>query len=539
MRGIVTLLASESLKRWMRTPGYLLVLLVALVPTALTGAWVWTHEADVAVTGLAWDRGSVADGEALNLTATVRNLHEGRVEAFDVTIRTGYYELDFRGEVRWRDVQNETVRVGPLEPGQEANATVAWTAVAGTYQVEAYADHDRDEVKEIEDLNNYRVAQLQVRYPTVRPEIQPPARAPAANATSAQENATEGEAPGAGRVNLSVKAIAWTPTDLSEDDNATFRVTVANGGPDAVENATFDFQVYRLTLTGQATVRLREETREAAIPAGGETTVEFAWNEVDRGFFAVAVFARAPEGVEDADAADDVLVQQLDVQRRLLWEEPEARATAKDFYRNQVLLPLHLTLLVPLVGIFYAGSVLHDDRARGNLPYLLTRPVPRALVPLTRFGVGFVVALLPVLLGVLLTYLLLLGTPRADPGYLYWPLVFSALVVFLYVAVFTLVGVLSARPYLVGLLYVLGFESLVLAGRRILVNGQPLVQDWVLNVSLAHWVGQAFGGWDPAASFPWWTPEGDALKAALVILAIALASLAAAAWAMTRRETVE
>lgn len=532
MRGVVTLLAKESLKRWMRTPGYLVVLAVALVPTALTAAWVWTHEADVAVTGLSWDREVVLEGDALNLTAQVRNLDDQRVEAFDVTLRVGYYEGDLQGNVRWRDVHNGTVRVGPLDPGQSTDATVSWTALGGTYQVEAFADFFQDEVKEIEDLNNYRVGQLQVRYPTFRPEIAPPERA-----TEEDANATDLPAPR--QVALAVREIGWEPAQLFEDDNATFRVTVANEGPDEAADARFEFQVYRLTPTGQISTRVLNDSRAATLPAGGSATLDFAWSGVERGVFAVAVFAAPPEGAEDNGTADDVLVQQLDVQRRLVWQEPEERATAKDFYRNQVLLPLHLTLLVPLVGIFYAGSVLHDDRTRGNLPYLLTRPVPRAMIPLARFAVGFVVALLPVLLGVLLTYLLLLGTPRADPGHLWWPLLFGALVVFLYVAVFTLVGVLSPRPYLVGLLYVLGFESLVLAGRRILLNGQPLVQDWVLNLSLAHWIGQAFGGWDPDGAFPWWTAEGDAAKAALVLVAIGVASLAAAAWTMTRRETIE
>ena len=528
MRGSARLLARDGLARWLQTPGYLVVLAVALLPAALTAAWSWTHDADVSVTALSWDRDVVSHGEVVNVTASVLNARQSPVGAFNVTLRIGYYEPDFEGNLRWRDTMNETVRVGPLEPGAEAQATIPWNATAGSLQVEAWADVFTDEVKEIEDLNNYKPAQISVRYPTLRPDIPPPPREQASNNSTTLP-----------RVNVSLARLEWTPLNLFEGDNATFALSLTNAGPDDARNVTVELQAYRLSVLGQLTSLVANFTQTTDLAANQSFQLNFTWEGVERGLFAVGAFALVPPDVEDAASSDDSIIQQLEVERRLVWEEPDPQATAKDFYRNEILLPLQFGLLVPLIGIFYAGNVLYEDRIRGNLPYILVRPVPRWWLPLTRFAVGFLVALVPVLLGVALTYLLLLGTPRANPSYLYWPLVIGTLVTFLYSAVFTLVGVMSRRPYLLGLAYVLGAETILLAGQRFLVNGEPIVQDWVLNLSLNHWVQRVFTGWDPAAPFQWWPSGEDAVRATLVVLAIGVVCLAASAWVVTRQEMDE
>lgn len=527
MRGSSSLLARDGLARWLRTPGYLVVLAVALVPAGLTAAWTWTHDADLSVTSISWDRDVVTHGDPINITAIVLNARDTPVDAFNVTLRVGYYEPDATGNLRWRDTKNETMRLGPIDAGATAQATMAWNATAGTLQIEAWADVFSDEIKEIEDLNNYRPSQIAVRYPTVRPTIPTPFRAEPSNNTTLPQ------------VNVSLVKLEWTPTDLYQDDNATFTMTVTNAGPDRADNVSVELQVFRLSVLGQLTGLVANFTQTTNLSANETATFDFTWSEIDRGLFAVGAFALTPSEVNDTSTADDIVIQQLEVDRRLVWDEPEPQATAKDFYRNQILLPLQLTLLIPLVGIFYAGNVIQDDRAQGNLPYLLTRPVPRWWLPLTRFAIGFTVALIPVLVGVVLTYALLLGTPRSNPGYLYWPIVVGTLVVFLYSAVFTLVGVVSRRPYLVGVVYVLGFETLLLVGRRFLVNGQPLVQDWVLNLSLSEWVRRVLEGWDVTQTLQWWPNGDEAVRATFVVIGIGVASLAAACWVVMRREIAE
>lgn len=527
MAGILSLLARDGLARWLRTPGYVVILAVALLPAGLTAAWTWTHDADLSVTSISWDRDIVAHGDPINITAIVMNTRDAAVGAFNVTVRVGYYELDATGSPRWRDLKNETVRLGPLDAGASAPATIAWNATAGTLQIEAWADIFTDEIKEIEDLNNYRPSQISVRYPSVRPTIPPPIREEASSNTTLPQ------------VNVSLTRLEWIPTNLYENDNATFKMTVTNGGPARADDVSIELQIFRLSVLGELTGLVANFTQTTTLAANESTQFDFTWDDVERGLFAVGAFALTSNESNDTAASDDVVIQQLEVERRIVWDEPEPQATAKDFYRNQILLPLQLTLLVPLIGIFYAGNVIQDDRTQGNLPYLLTRPVPRWWLPLTRFAIGFTVALIPVLVGVVLTYLLLLGTPRSNPGYLYWPLVVGALAVFLYSAVFTFVGVVSRRPYLVGVVYVLGIETLLLVGRRFLLNGQPLVQDWVLNLSLSEWVRRVFEGWDTTLTLQFWPVGEEAVRAALVVIGIGGTSLAAACWVVMRREITE
>lgn len=513
-------LVRDATRRWLTGAGLLVVLLIALVPPALTAAWVYTHQADVALTALTWDVQEIDHGETVNVTATVRNLDDAPVGAFNVTLRVGYYEQALGGAIRWRDAGNLSERVGPLDAGAEATVTLAWTATGGTFQVEAYADDFANEIKEIEEQNNYRVAQIQARHAPARISVAP---SPPSNETAADAD-------------LALDALRWSPSALYERENVTFEVAVLNRGPDAVENATVSWRVCRLSAFGDCSVDLVTGSANVSLAAGASEVKTFEWRNAPIGAFATILILQPPERVHDASLDDNIRVQQLDVERRLLWEEPEERATAKDFYRNRILLPLHFSFLVPLVAIFYAGSVLEEERARGNLPYLLTRPVARWLIPVTRFAVGFAVALVPVLAAVVLTYALLFAlTPQGIAGYLYWPLLFGGLVVFVYAAVATFLGVVSRRPYLVGLAYVVGFETLILAGRRILFNGQPLVQDWVLNLSLATWLERAYTAWDPKAFS--WLPAGDeGVRATLVLLGIALASLAGAAWWMRNAE---
>jgi ABC-2 type transport system permease protein len=222
------------------------------------------------------------------------------------------------------------------------------------------------------------------------------------------------------------------------------------------------------------------------------------------------------------------------VDRRVLFEAPEAKATAKDFYRD-VLSVLHLSLLVPLIALFYAAGVLEDEKDKGNLPYMLTRPVPRWMMPVARFLVSFVVAGAALAIGVIATFLLLLGQPQEAPGFLTWPLLYVLMALFAYSGLWSLAGVTVRRPYLLGLVYILGLEAVIVLGRGILVNGEPLLQDWILWFSLNHWMHEAFAGWDPAA--PWsMLPGGDALRGLLIVLAVGVVGLAGSAWWMTRRE---
>lgn len=525
-----TLLVRDSLVKWVATPGLLMVLAVALVPPALTGAWVFTHQDDIDVGSLAWDPEVPDNDQLVNISVGLTNRFDTDVGPFNVTVRIGFYQRDPNTEeITWRDTHNETVPNVTLGPNEETTVTVNWTAQAGVHQVEAYADFFNDEIPEIEERNNYRTAQMQVRYPTVRPQIE--------NPPSTANNTTTPAAV----LDARMSDVTWTPAEIFQEDNVTFTATVANDGPDDLDGASVIFQVHQLTLGGLASnVVFNDQAEDVSVPAGETRDLTFEYPNAARGFFAAFAYVDTSAVATGDNDTNNAVVQQFDVQRRLVFDEPDPKATAKDFYRQEVLLPVHFALLVPLIGLFYAGGVLQDDRSRGNLTYMLTRPVPRWRYPITRFASSYGIALVAVLVGVALTYMLLLGTPQDAPGFFWWPLGFGALVLFMYAAVFTAVGVTSEKPYLVGLLYILGWETLMMLGSRVLVNSQPVVQPWVLRFSLSEWTCQAYRGWDTEATCL--TPEAslvEPMTASIVMGAIGIVSLAVAAWVATRREFVE
>ena len=87
MRGSWTLLLRDGFARWLRISSLLVMLAVALVPAGLTAAWTWTHDADVSVTSLGWDRDVVTHGDTVNITANLMNTRKTTVDPFNVTIR--------------------------------------------------------------------------------------------------------------------------------------------------------------------------------------------------------------------------------------------------------------------------------------------------------------------------------------------------------------------------------------------------------------------------------------------------------------------
>lgn len=519
-----TLLFRENLASSLRSRGLALVLLAALVPPALTAAWVFSHQADVTAADVSFEPAALTLEAPVNVTATVANEFDEPAGPFNVTVRIGYFEVvGAAAEPTFREIRAETFRSDGLAPGERESFTLRnWTAQAGTFIFQVLADSD-DELKEIEERNNDRFVQAVVRVPQFERQA---LLVPAGNATA-----------GAPQADLNVTVLSWEPSEVYQNQQANVTVRVRNDGPGAV-NATVRLQAYRATVLGYSATPSPNLSRTVAIGPGNETEVTFQWRPTLVAQYAVVASAEAGPVGHDADTADNSRAEVTFVDRRFVYEPPEPKATAKDYYRD-ILGVLHLKLLIPLVALFYAAGTLEDERARGNLPYLLTRPVPRWHLVTARLAANLVAAAGALLVGIVATYILLLGLPQGTAGYLYWPLVFTLAVLVAYAALFTLVAVASDRPYLVGLAYVLGLELLIFLGRSVDVNGRPLLQDWVAMLSLSHWTGKALEGWDPNAAFRWWPAGADAGAALLVLAAVAVAGLAGAAWWVRRREFPE
>ena len=512
-----SLLFRDALRAWIRPRGIGLLLAAALLPAAFTGAWVFTHQADVDVSDVSHDAGTLELNKLVNVTATFTNRLDRDAGAFNATVQVGYFE-NRSGVLSFRAVKEQEFNTTGLGPGQSVRFTINWTTQPGTYILRGIADVD-DDLPELEEKNNERYLQVYVPFPSVRFDV-PSASAPPANASRPSAD-------------VSVEGITWPK--LFANQAATLQVALRNDGPGNATNATVRVRVHQATIFGYSATPARTLTATTNLTAGQSSTVDLAWTPTQVGQYALLADVQAREH-SDPDPANDSLVQEAFIDREFLYEEPAPKATAKAFYRD-TLQGLHLRVLIPLVALLFAAGVIEDERSRGSLAYLLTSPVPRWQIPLARFAAMAAIGVLGLAVGIMVTYFLLLGLPQDASGFFYWPLVFAAACLLAYGALFTAIGVAVRRPYLAGLVYLLGIEGALWLGRTVEVNDQPLVQDWVGKLSLTEWMVQAFQGWNPDA--PGWLPEGTpAMQALGVMLLVTVGGLAAAAYLMRRREHV-
>jgi ABC-type transport system involved in multi-copper enzyme maturation permease subunit len=327
-----------------------------------------------------------------------------------------------------------------------------------------------------------------------------------------------------------------TPSGESLAPNETqFTATVRNAGPDAATDAPVHLRV--VTPTGLSFFPEAQTAQNVTLAPGESTTVSLNWTAAPGSYYLEA-WVETPNGTRDADDANNHASAPFTVDPRLpddlTHPKPDEKLTIKEFYGN-ILSFLHLTVLIPLVALFYAAGTVADAREDGSLPYLLTRPVPRWLFPPTKFLASFLVAGLAMLIGVALTYGLLFGmtVEGASVGFLVTPLLISLFALFVYGAVFTLLGVWIERPYLIGLAFVLGWE--VVAGSFV---------QWVSNLTIRHYILRAVTGDPDVATDGWlfdqglqWLPAGDVARNALfALLGIGVVALVASSIVMKRRE---
>lgn len=508
-------LFKDALRTWIRPRGLVLLLAAALLPAAFTGAWVFTHQADIDVSNVRHDADNLTVSQLVNITATFTNRLDRDAGAFNATVQVGYFE-NRTGVLSFRAVKEQDFNTTGLAAGSSIDFTINWTTQPGTYIIRGLADTD-DALPELEEKNNERYQQIYVPFPSVRPNFP----------LGATSNQTRPDA------DVSVQDISWTK--LFSNQASTLNVKVHDAGPNNATNVTVRVRIYQASIFGYPSSPTRTLTAMTNLTAGQSATVNLAWTPSAVGQYA---FLANVEGQEhnDPDAANSTLVQEAFVDREFLYQEPPAKATAKAFYRD-TLQGLHLRVLIPLVALLFAAGVIEDERNRGSLAYLLTSPVPRWQIPLARFAAMAVVGVVGLAVGIAATYILLLGLPQSASGFFYWPLVFAAVCLLAYGALFTAIGVAVRRPYLAGLVYLLGIEGALWLGRTVKVNDQPIVQDWVGKLSLTEWMVQAFQGWNPDS--PGWLPQGDAAMQALgVMVLVTLAGLGAAAYLMGRREHV-
>ncbi len=126
----------------------------------------------------------------------------------------------------------------------------------------------------------------------------------------------------------------------------------------------------------------------------------------------------------------------------------------------------YLSFSVPLLGVFYGTSLIADEVEDRTITYLFTRPLPRGAVLLGKYLAYLVCAGLLVLPSVVLVFFLVVpllgGSVGAHFPDLLKDLALLAVGLAVYGALFALVGALFKRPLLTGLVFIFGWEPVVI-----------------------------------------------------------------------------
>lgn len=121
---------------------------------------------------------------------------------------------------------------------------------------------------------------------------------------------------------------------------------------------------------------------------------------------------------------------------------------------------------VPVLGVFYGTALIADEVEDKTITYLFTRPISRASVLLGKYFAYLACTVLVVLPSVIVVWLLVVPTTHnlgATFPDLLKDLGLLALGLAVYGALFAFIGTAIRRPLLVGLLYIFGWETAVMA----------------------------------------------------------------------------
>jgi ABC-type transport system involved in multi-copper enzyme maturation permease subunit len=126
---------------------------------------------------------------------------------------------------------------------------------------------------------------------------------------------------------------------------------------------------------------------------------------------------------------------------------------------------LFLRFIVPVLGVFYGTSLVADEVEDKTITYLFTRPIPRGAVLVGKFLAYLACTLLVVLPSVMIVYFLLVPLSQlpATFGNLVVDMGLLALGLAVYGGVFAFVGAFFKRPLVIGLVFIFGWEQVVLA----------------------------------------------------------------------------
>jgi ABC-2 type transport system permease protein len=124
----------------------------------------------------------------------------------------------------------------------------------------------------------------------------------------------------------------------------------------------------------------------------------------------------------------------------------------------------YVRFIVPVFGVFLGTGLIADEVEDRTITYLFTRPIPRGSVLIGKYLAYLVCTTSVVLPSLMLTYFALVPLSAVAASFSQLMLDFGIVVVGLatYGALFGLVGVVVRRSIVAGLVFVFGWEPLVL-----------------------------------------------------------------------------
>ena len=125
-----------------------------------------------------------------------------------------------------------------------------------------------------------------------------------------------------------------------------------------------------------------------------------------------------------------------------------------------------ISFSVPILGVFYGTSLIADEVEDKTITYLFSRPIPRGAVLIGKYLAYLACTILVVLPSVVFVWLLIIpigGSLAAGFPDLVKDLAMLAVGLAVYGAVFALIGAALKRPLLIGLIFIFGWETMVMA----------------------------------------------------------------------------
>lgn len=145
---------------------------------------------------------------------------------------------------------------------------------------------------------------------------------------------------------------------------------------------------------------------------------------------------------------------------------------------SHVLQNFGLATLLPLLALIAGTGVIAPEIDDGQIMYVLTKPIPREVIVVTKLVVAITLVTLFAVVPTLLAGLILVGTTaQVTPAFAIGILVGGIA----YSAVFVALGVLSRNAVTIGLLYALVWETLL--GSFAPGAKSASVQQWSLSVA--------------------------------------------------------